>query len=84
MTEPILVPLAELVRRSSMHRTTIYRWLKRKGINTERRGVLMGEVATKWPELYETLKLSAGESRGCPVCGPETPCRCVVCGRRVA
>jgi hypothetical protein len=80
--DSIMVPLSELQRRSGRDRRTIWRWLKRKGIRTEGRGVMVTELRTKWPELLDALGLRQGPPP-CPDCGAPTVCECSVCGANV-
>lgn len=76
----LMVSLAELHKRSGRDRSTVYRWLKAKGIETHGRGVLLSELQTKWPPMYSALMLGQPQPR-CPVpdCGAPLKTECTVC-----
>ncbi len=79
---PFMVPMSEIRKRSGVRRETVSRWLKKKGVRTEGRGVLMSELKARWPGMYLSIvQAMAGaiELPPCPGCGGPTRCRCLVC-----
>ena len=79
---PFMVPLSEIRKRANVTRMTVYRWLKKKGVRTESKGVLMSELKTRWPGMYLSIvQATAGafDLPPCPGCGGPTRCRCLVC-----
>ena len=79
---PVMVPLSEIRRRSGVSRMTVHRWLKKKGVRTEGKGVLMSELRLNWPGMYTSLvQAMAGalDLPPCPGCGGPTRCMCLVC-----
>jgi hypothetical protein len=77
----LLVPLAELTRRSGRDRKTVYRWLRRYGVRTEGRGVLLSDLKAKWPPMYNALLLAQAlkDKQVCPDCGGRTCIECTIC-----
>lgn len=76
---PLMVPLAELATRTGKDRRTIYRWLRRKGVIPQGRGVMLVDLRAKWPPMYSALMLALAGPPPCPGCGAPTRCECTVC-----
>ncbi len=81
---PLMIPLGELARRCGRDRSTVYRWLRKKGVNNQGQGVLLYELRVKWPAMYSALMLAFVGPPPCPQCGGPTRCECKVCELEVA
>lgn len=78
-TVPLMVPLAELAKRTNRDPRTIRRWLRRKGIMPGGQAVMLVELRAKWPPMYSALMLALAGPPPCPGCGAPTRCECTVC-----
>jgi len=79
---PLMVPLAELQRRSKRSRATLYRWLKRKNVRTFGYGVMISDLMNQWPAMYLSLTQAVGgkiKMPPCTECGGPTTCKCLAC-----
>lgn len=75
---PVYISLKEIRQRLDRDRSTVWRWLRRKGIRTEGYSVSVLELRDKWPELYLSLTFMQ-PTPNCPRCSAPTVCSCSVC-----
>lgn len=79
----LMVSLSELQRRMGRDRTTVWRWLRRKGIRAEGHGVPLSVLRAKWPSVYAGITGDMAVMPTCSECGVQARCVCPVCEAEV-
>lgn len=83
MTLRPYLTITELVTLMQRNRTTVWRWLTKKGIKSDNGRVSLLALKERWPEFYEGLALRHSRIP-CPECDSPTEIVCTVCECRVA
>ena len=76
----LMVTVAELSRRTQRSKPTIRRYLKRKHIVLQGHSIMLIDLRTRWPAMYNSLVLAIQGPPPCPACGVPTECECPACG----
>lgn len=75
----LYISLADITKHADRDRTTIWRWMRRKGIRVEGHSVSIAQLQEKWPDMLKALAIVQPKPL-CPCCAGEMMMSCTACG----